>query len=117
VRSDRERLLDLLDATDRIAVRVVRGRERFDADEDAQLAMVRLIEIVGEACASVSAGTRSRHPAVPWRAAADLRNRVIHGYFDIDLDLVWVAAATEMPALAGPVRAALHELSAQGEDR
>jgi uncharacterized protein with HEPN domain len=46
-----------------------------------------------------------------------LRNRVIHGYFDIDLDLVWVAAATEMPALAGPVRAALRELSAQGEDR
>jgi hypothetical protein len=60
VRSDRERLLDLLDATDRIAVRVARGRERFDADEDAQLAMVRLIEIVGEACASVSAGTHSR---------------------------------------------------------
>ncbi len=88
-----------------------RGRRHFDADEDAQLALVRLLEIIGEACASVSPDVRQRHPSVPWRAAADLRNRVIHGYFDVDLELVWTAAAREVPLLAVGAQAALDDLT------
>jgi uncharacterized protein with HEPN domain len=48
MRDDRERPADILDAAERVAVRVARGREHFEADEDAQLAMVRLLEIIGE---------------------------------------------------------------------
>ena len=117
MRSDRERLLDILDAADRVAVRVARGRAHFDADEDAQLALVRLLEILGEACASVSSETQRRHPTVPWRAAAGMRNRVIHGYFDVDHDLVWIAAEREVPALAEDVRRVLDEVTAEGSDR
>ena len=110
MRNDHERLSDLLEAAEKIADRVVRGRHRFDTDEDMQLALVRLIEIVGEACAHLSSDVQHRHPDVPWRAAAGMRNRVIHGYFDIDLDVVWAAAADEVPALASAARTALDEL-------
>lgn len=110
MRDDQERLRDLLDAADKIAQRVARGRNQFGVDEDLQLALVRLLEIVGEACAHLSPALRERHPDVPWRAAANMRNRVIHGYFEIDLDLVWAAAASEMPNLAEAARAALDQL-------
>lgn len=113
MRRDEERLSDILDAADRIRSRVAEGRSAFDADEDRQLAIVRLIEIVGEACAGVSEDMRTSHEEVPWRAAASMRNRVIHGYFDIDLDLVWAAAEREVPELAARVRLILDEPGSQ----
>lgn len=88
---------------------MARGRERFDADEDLQLAVVHLLEILGEACAGLSSDTRRSCPEVPWRAAADMRNRVIHRYFDIDLDVVWGAAVNEVPALARAVASIVAE--------
>lgn len=63
-----------------------------------------------KACGNVSAELRQNHPEMPWRAAASLRNRVIHGYFDIDFDVVWAAAELEVPALANGVRAITGEL-------
>lgn len=115
VRDDQERLRDLLEAADKLAGRVARGRQRFDSDEDLQLAMVRLIEIVGEACAHLSPDLRERHPGLPWRAAANMRNRVIHGYLDNDLGLVCTTAADEVPELAGAARTALDELTREQE--
>ncbi len=117
MRDDHERLRDLLEAAGKIADRVARGRALFLTDEDLQLAVVRLIEIVGEACAHLSADLRERHPSVPWRAAANMRNRVIHGYFDVDLDLVWAAAAEEVPGLARAAQDALDELTADEGER
>lgn len=111
MRSDLERLSDILEAAGRIESRVARGRERFDADEDLQLAVVHLLEILGEACAGLSSDTRGFYPDVPWRAAADMRNRVIHGYFDIDLDVVWGAAVNEVPALATAVARIVADLT------
>jgi hypothetical protein len=52
-------------------------------------------------------------PHVPWRAAADMRDRVIHGYFDIDLDVVWSAAVNEVPALASAAAEILAELTSE----
>jgi uncharacterized protein with HEPN domain len=115
VRDDPERLRDIVEAAGRIAERVQRGRAVFDADEDVQLALVRLIEIVGEACAGLSQELRRRYPHVPWRAAAAMRNRVIHGYFDVDLDLVWAAAEREVPALSRAAGEVLDELTSEGE--
>jgi uncharacterized protein with HEPN domain len=116
VRSDRERLLDILEAADRIEARVARGREGFDADEDLQLALVRLLEIVSEACAGVSMELRAQRPSLPSRAAAGLRNRVMRGYFDIDLDVVWSAAAREMPLLAAAIRGIVESTTAKEEE-
>lgn len=107
MRSDVERLRDILDAADGLARRVHRGRAAFDVNEDTRLAMVRLLEIVGEACGAVSQGVRERFPEVPWLDAARLRNRIIHGYFDVNLDIVWDSAEREIPRLADQVRTVL----------
>lgn len=106
-RADRDRLLDIVEAGDKVAARVAQGRAAFDADEDRQLATVRLLEIVGEAASQVSAEVRAGHPQVPWVEAVRLRNRVVHGYFAIDFDVVWDTAAHDLPAFVAGVRAVL----------
>lgn len=109
MRSDRERLLDIIDAAERIAVRVQRGREAFEADEDTRFAMVHLLEILGEATSGLSTELRSRYRDVPWSVVIGMRNRIIHGYFDIDHDILWRAATDHLPPFAERVRAILTE--------
>jgi uncharacterized protein with HEPN domain len=104
MRYDRERLDDIMGAADKIAARVRRGKRRFDADEDTRLAIVHLIEIIGEATSRISSQLRDKYPEVPWRSAIGMRNRVVHGYFDIDFDIVWEAATVEVPPFAAQVR-------------
>lgn len=72
--------------------------------------------MIGESCAGVSENIRQSYPDVPWRAAAGMRNRVIHGYFDIDLDVVWSAAANEVPELARRVSEITAELMNEEEE-
>jgi len=67
-------------------------------------AVVRAIEIVGEAASRVSEETRSSASEIPWRAIIGMRNRIIHAYFDIDKDILWKAAAEEIPALAATLQ-------------
>ncbi len=73
------------------AVAFVAGKNRGDlnADRMLALALVRSIEIIREAGARVSKEGRSGVPEVPWREIVTMRNRLIHAYFDVDLDLVW----------------------------
>lgn len=111
MRHDADRLRDITDAAERIATRVARGRQEFDANEDVQLALVRLLEIIGEACRSLTDDITDSYPTIPWRAISGLRNRVIHAYFDIDLDVVWAACAAEVPRLASQVEDILGEIS------
>lgn len=115
MRSDAERLRDILAASDGIADRVARGRAHFDSDEDVRLALTHLIEIVGEACAGISSRMAEQHSDVPWRAIAGLRNRVIHGYFEVDCEIVWTAAADEVPVLAEQVRRVLQQLTQEDD--
>lgn len=60
---------------------------------------MRLIEIIGEAAKHVSDATRRTHPRVPWREIAGARDRLVHGYFDVDLDVVWSIVAKDLPNL------------------
>ena len=82
-------------------IELVRGRSRGDLDADRllALALVRLLEIIGEAAARVPAEERARRPGVPWSSIVSLRNRLIHGYDDIDHDIVWEVVTTDLPAL------------------
>jgi uncharacterized protein with HEPN domain len=89
VRDDRERLADVLAAISRIRRYVQDDRTRLDTDELLQNAVLHWIEIIGEAARGVSDKVRDAHPEVPWRVITGMRNRVSHGYFDIDLDVVW----------------------------
>lgn len=61
------------------------------------LSLVRLLEIIGEAANNVSEGFRSEHPDIPWRKVVGIRKRLIHGYFDLDLDIVWDTVRKDLP--------------------
>jgi uncharacterized protein with HEPN domain len=86
----------------REAVELVRGRSRSDLDSNRLLALavVRLLEIIGEAAGRVPAEEQVRRPGVPWPSIVGLRNRLIHGYDDVDYDIVWQIVTTDLPLLA-----------------
>lgn len=92
---------DMLDAA-REAVSFVHGRGRGDLNEDRKLALslVHLVEIVGEAAGKVSEKFQVMHPEIPWVVIIGMRNRLIHAYFDIDLDRVWDTVQEDLPSLA-----------------
>jgi len=83
------------------------GRQRDDLESDRMLlfAVVRAIEVLGEAASRISAELRERAPDVPWAAIVATRNRLIHGYFDIDSTVVWKTVTEEIPELLSTLRA------------
>ena len=97
---DRVRILHMIDASESLAQFFTR-RTRADLDTDRMLlfAAVRAIEVIGEAASKVTSETREAAPTIPWTAIISMRNRLIHGYFDIDADLVWKTATEEIPEL------------------
>lgn len=99
-RDDRLSLRHMLDHA-REATQLVQDRTRpdLDADRTLALALTRLMEIIGEAAKRVSESTREEHPQVPWRLIIGMRNRVIHGYDEVDLDVLWDAIQLDLPPL------------------
>jgi uncharacterized protein with HEPN domain len=95
-------LLDMLLAA-RDAVGFVAGLDEaaFTASRLHQNAVIRALEVLGEAANRVSSGFRATHPDVPWRQATAMRHRLIHGYADVRLDLVWRVTRDHLPALIG----------------
>ena len=63
------------------------------------LALLKSLEIIGEAANGVSSVTQNRYPGIPWRDIIGMRNRLVHVYFDVDLDLVWDTIRTDLPPL------------------
>ena len=63
------------------------------------LALVRLLEVIGEAASAVTEDIRKRAPQIPWKETAWTRNRLVHGYFDVDLDIVWEIVTADLPPL------------------
>ena len=103
-RDDEIRLRHILDAA-REAVSFVRNRRRSDLDTDRQLvlAVVKTIEIVGEAGVRVSESARQQLPDIPWEQIIAMRNRQIHAYFDI----VWQTMQEDLPGLISLLETAL----------
>lgn len=97
---DEVRIQHLIDAATR-AIDFSTGRLRSDLDTDEmlRLALTKLVEIVGEAAKQVSPETRDAHPEVPWTAASRTRDRLVHHYFDINLDVLWQTVTFDLPAL------------------
>ena len=94
------RLRHMVDAA-RQALAYCRGRSRTDLDDTPMLrdAVVRQIEIVGEAAVHVSSQNAALLPAVPWPAIRGMRNRIVHEYSEIDLDVVWAVVTGDLPPL------------------
>jgi len=97
---DEVRLRHLVDAAT-TAVGFVEGRDRrdLDGDEMLRLALTKLVEIVGEAAKQMSESGRTDLPDVPWAAAARMRDRLVHHYFDIDLDVLWATVTIDLVEL------------------
>lgn len=72
---------------------------RFLEDENLHLACVHLVQVIGEAASRVSAETRTRHQAVPWRQVIGMRHRVVHDYLAVDLEIVWTVVTGDLPGL------------------
>ena len=106
---DITRMRHMLDAG-RKAIEFTRGCERADLDKDEKLALsiVRLLEILGEAANNVSDEWQQQYPEIPWRQIGGTRNRLIHGYFDVDLDVVWKIVSKDLPTLVAQLDSILH---------
>jgi uncharacterized protein with HEPN domain len=97
---DISRLHHILDSA-HTAMEFTKGMQRSDLDKDTMLslALVRLLEIIGEAARGISEDLRSKYPDIAWRQMSSMRNRLIHGYFDVNLDTVWETTIKELPPL------------------
>jgi uncharacterized protein with HEPN domain len=108
-RSERLYLFDIREAINRILTYTASGRDTFVTDAKTQDAVIRNIEIIGEATRNISETTRTSHPEVPWRDISDMRNKVIHDYFRVDQDIVWDVVQNDLPSLRAQIEAMLAE--------
>lgn len=97
---DRIRLRHMLDAAQE-AVGFAHGHGRADLDSDRLLVLglLKCIETVGEAAARVSKNSKAQWPQIPWGDIVGMRNRLVHVYFDVDLDQVWNTVTADLPPL------------------
>ncbi len=98
--NDRVRLLHMLDAAHK-AIQFASGSSRaaFERDHLRQFAIARAVEIIGEAANNITDDFQAAHPQIAWAEIKGMRNRLAHAYFDINLEILWVAVQDELPPL------------------
>lgn len=92
------RLKHMLDSAEE-AVEFAVGKSRNDLDDDRKLllAIIKSIEIIGEAASKISEARKAEDDSIPWKDIVGMRNRLSHGYFDVNLDVVWQTVKTDLP--------------------
>ncbi|MCX7925374.1 MAG: DUF86 domain-containing protein [Fimbriimonadales bacterium] len=83
--------------------------EEFLSDRKTQNAVVRAIEIVGEAAKNIPKSVRDKYPDIPWSDVARMRDKVAHGYWGVDYEMVWKVVREEFPSLIPKIEAALRQ--------
>ncbi len=111
MKEDETYLEHIIDAITKVEQYTADGRDAFMADDKTQDAVVRNLEIIGEATKRLSDDLRNKHPDIPWKQAAGLRDVLSHDYMSIDLTIVWNVIDSHLPAL----REAVRELLASGD--
>ena len=113
-KDDITRIRHMLDFAEK-AVGFNKGRSRADLDSNEMLAMatIHLIEVIGEASRSVSGELREKYPKIPWEAISGTRNRLAHGYIDVDLDIIWTIVTKDLPTLIRQLRRILKDESGE----
>lgn len=109
-RSSIDYLNDMLDSS-RKALRFVNGvsYEEFRENDEKVCAVIRMLEVIGEAAKNIPADLRKRHSTVPWRLITGMRDKLIHGYFGINLKWVWETVCDDLPPLVEMIEAMLSE--------
>jgi uncharacterized protein with HEPN domain len=96
---DRLFLVHVLSAIESITSFTVEGQRAFMADAKTQSAVIRQLEVIGEAVKNLSSDLTRQEATVPWRQIAGTRDRLIHAYFSVDLDSVWAMVEQDLPTL------------------
>ena len=97
-RGDRELLSDMLESIRRVEMYINQGDyQEFIKDIKTQDAVIRALEILGEASKGISPKLKEQFPDVPWKFMANMRNKLIHEYFGVSLDIVWEVATDSLP--------------------
>jgi uncharacterized protein with HEPN domain len=110
MRNEHERLLDILEAIERIEKYAEQGKGAFEADELIQTWIVHHITIIGEACRSLPNEFQAAHANVPWADIIGMRNILVHHYFGIDTDAVWSVVERDLPELKFDIETILKNL-------
>jgi uncharacterized protein with HEPN domain len=110
VRNPRERVLDMLEAINRIEKYAARGRKAFETDELIQTYLLHYLQVLGEAAFKLPPDFQERHPAIPWSRLRGMRHILVHDYFRIDPDVVWAVVEKDLPDLKPALLALLAEL-------
>jgi len=92
-----------------------RTRDHLESDRMFFLALLKLVEIVGEAATRVSQATQAAHPEIPWREIIGTRNRLIHGYDAVDYDILWEIVSADFPPLAEQLKPILDDQATGGD--
>ena len=114
MRAPAERLRDVLEAIAAIERRADCTRQSFERGELLQTWFLRHLQIIGEATRAIPEEVRAMAPEVPWHQIAGMRNILVHGYFEVDADLVWDTATRDLPALRPAVERLLKVLEERG---
>jgi uncharacterized protein with HEPN domain len=110
-RRDRDYLGDILEAMQRlIAYTEEMSYEQFMGDTRTQDAVLRNVKVIGEAVKQLSSSLKQKHPALPWKDMAGMRDKVIHHYFGINYDIVWTVAREEAPRYVPAIESILRQL-------
>jgi uncharacterized protein with HEPN domain len=101
MRSDRDRILDMLEAISKIEQYVNResGFSRFEEDELLQVWIIHHLSIIGEAAARLSDDFREQHPDISWGGMIGMRHVLVHGYFETDNEIIWKVIEQDLPTL------------------
>ncbi len=111
MRTDRLLLQDILDAVLIIQQYTPATQSEFEKNPPIQSHILRHIQIIGEAVSRLSAETKQKHPHVPWREIIAMRNILVHGYFQIDVNEIWNTAQRDIPALRMQIEGIINENS------
>jgi len=87
------------------------SKETFIHDETLKRAFVRSLEIIGEATKNVPQDFRQQYPQIEWKAVAGMRDKLIHGYFEVDYDIVWNVVINELPKLQQDIKQIIYQES------
>ncbi|WP_018640214.1 HepT-like ribonuclease domain-containing protein [Parafrankia elaeagni] len=108
MRSDDERLRDIVEHAELISAHLPTSHAELDQNVVLSAALIRWVGIIGEAAARLSDSFHAEHPEVPWGAITGMRNHLVHGYFSVDTNLLWTAVTVEIPGLSITVKSWLN---------
>ncbi len=98
------RLQDILDSIERIEKYALKGKLSFEQDELIQNWFVRNLQIIGEASRKLSSDVHNNNPQIPWRKIIGMRNILVHDYFEIDLEAVWMVIENDLSDLKNSIK-------------